>query len=368
MKVLGELLRRFGLADATDSRPGDSPVSRGDDRLFWLRPGPADRAVAAPDSARLASARYSTGLYDTAVTVDCRTGHVELWAWDLTGEGRAAAQRRCRAWRKALDRAFRSPRRARPTRHWDRPQSSFDRETYLATGARSGIHRGRRRFPGEPVAAVHGPGTSSRSTFTCGSRRRARPRSRRSSTGATWRSCRPVRSGFTRRGATCSSPGRSRERGRGARPRGGRPARRRAADSPKDRAELTMIVDLERNDLGRVCATARSSSATRFGRIVRPGAPPGRHGRRAAPARGRPRRRDSGPLSRRIDHRPPKIRAMEIIDELEPNRRSLYTGAIGYFSRGGSSASTSRSAPSWSRATAPAFRSAGDRGRLRSRG
>ena len=34
----------------------------------------------------------------------------------------------------------------------------------------------------------------------------------------------------------------------------------------------------------------------------------------------------------------PKIRAMEIIDELEPNRRSLYTGAIGYLSRGGSSA------------------------------
>src|SRR4029077_3301282 len=34
----------------------------------------------------------------------------------------------------------------------------------------------------------------------------------------------------------------------------------------------------------------------------------------------------------------PKIRAMEIIDELEPTRRSLYTGAIGYFSRGGTSA------------------------------
>ncbi len=33
----------------------------------------------------------------------------------------------------------------------------------------------------------------------------------------------------------------------------------------------------------------------------------------------------------------PKIRAMEIIDELEPTRRSLYTGAIGYFGRGGSS-------------------------------
>jgi para-aminobenzoate synthetase component I len=33
----------------------------------------------------------------------------------------------------------------------------------------------------------------------------------------------------------------------------------------------------------------------------------------------------------------PKIRAMEIIDELEPNRRGLYTGSIGYLSRGGSS-------------------------------
>ena len=34
----------------------------------------------------------------------------------------------------------------------------------------------------------------------------------------------------------------------------------------------------------------------------------------------------------------PKIRAMEIIDELEPTRRSLYTGALGYYSLGGASA------------------------------
>jgi para-aminobenzoate synthetase component 1 len=33
----------------------------------------------------------------------------------------------------------------------------------------------------------------------------------------------------------------------------------------------------------------------------------------------------------------PKIRAMEIIDELEPTRRGLYTGAVGYLSRGGAS-------------------------------
>jgi para-aminobenzoate synthetase component 1 len=31
----------------------------------------------------------------------------------------------------------------------------------------------------------------------------------------------------------------------------------------------------------------------------------------------------------------PKVRAMEIIDELEPTRRSVYTGAIGYLSFGG---------------------------------
>ena len=34
----------------------------------------------------------------------------------------------------------------------------------------------------------------------------------------------------------------------------------------------------------------------------------------------------------------PKIRAMEIIDELEPTRRGMYTGSVGYLSQGGTSA------------------------------
>ena len=48
---------------------------------------------------RLPDLRFA--LYDTAVTVDHRTGEVVLHAWDLTGEGREATERRCRFWRRA---------------------------------------------------------------------------------------------------------------------------------------------------------------------------------------------------------------------------------------------------------------------------
>ncbi len=100
--------------------------------------------------------------------------------------------------------------------------------------------------------------------------------------------------------------------------------------SPKDDAELKMIVDLERNDLGRVCD---------YGSVTVPAIksleshPTVHH--LVATVEGRLRRGlDSVDLLRATFPTgsitgAPKIRAMEIIDELEPTRRAAYTGAIG---------------------------------------
>jgi para-aminobenzoate synthetase component 1 len=109
--------------------------------------------------------------------------------------------------------------------------------------------------------------------------------------------------------------------------------------SLKDRAELTMIVDLERNDLGRVCRfgtvqVTDSWQVESFEQV--------HHLVATIEGRLKP---EVGPVDIVRAVFPggsitgaPKIRAMEIIDELEPNRRSVYTGAIGYFSVGGRSA------------------------------
>jgi len=106
--------------------------------------------------------------------------------------------------------------------------------------------------------------------------------------------------------------------------------------SAKDRAENIMIVDLERNDLGRVC---------RFGTVkvtelaILEAFPTVFH--LTSTIEGRLREGKTG-----IDllkatfpggsiTGAPKVRAMEIIDELEPTRRSIYTGSIGYLSFNG---------------------------------
>jgi para-aminobenzoate synthetase component 1 len=105
---------------------------------------------------------------------------------------------------------------------------------------------------------------------------------------------------------------------------------RELLSSPKDDAELAMIVDLERNDLGRVCEydTVRVTEPKVLERH-----PTVLH--LSARIAGQ-LRRGLGPVDVLRATFPggsitgaPKIRAMEIIDELEPTRRAFYTGAIG---------------------------------------
>jgi para-aminobenzoate synthetase component 1 len=123
---------------------------------------------------------------------------------------------------------------------------------------------------------------------------------------------------------------------KGTRPRGGDSTKdeRLAYElihSNKDHAENVMIVDLERNDLGRVChygtvkvtelailetfPTVFHLTSTVIGRLRR-----GKSNidllKAAFPG---------GSITGA-----PKVRAMEIIDELEPTKRSVYTGSIGY--------------------------------------
>jgi para-aminobenzoate synthetase component 1 len=110
-------------------------------------------------------------------------------------------------------------------------------------------------------------------------------------------------------------------------------------DSAKDQAELNMIVDLERNDLGRVCRFG-SVKVTESRTIeAHPTVYQG-----AATVEGVLRDDVSFVDLLRATFPggsvtgAPKIRAMQIIEELEPTRRGPYCGAIGYLSRDGHAA------------------------------
>jgi len=105
--------------------------------------------------------------------------------------------------------------------------------------------------------------------------------------------------------------------------------------SIKDRAENVMIVDLERNDLGKVCqyGTVRVPELAILETF-----PTVFHLTSTVAGRLRPDKNRIDLLKATFPGGSitgaPKVRAMEIIDELEPTRRSVYTGAIGYLSFG----------------------------------
>jgi len=129
---------------------------------------------------------------------------------------------------------------------------------------------------------------------------------------------------------------------KGTRPRGKDAASDRALaqellNSFKDRAEHVMIVDLERNDLGRVCrfGTVRVSelmALEKYATVF--------HLTSTVEGRLRPGRGVVDLLKATFPGGSitgaPKVRAMEIIEELEPTRRSVYTGSIGYLGFDGS--------------------------------
>lgn len=127
----------------------------------------------------------------------------------------------------------------------------------------------------------------------------------------------------------------------GTRPRGASPEQDRQllADlvaSPKERAEHVMLVDLERNDLGKVCRygsvqVGEFMTVEQYSHVshlvsevtgtLQPGTSPLDLVKAVFPG---------GTITG-----VPKLRCMEIIEELEPVRRGLYTGSLGYFSWSG---------------------------------
>jgi len=127
----------------------------------------------------------------------------------------------------------------------------------------------------------------------------------------------------------------------GTKPRGATPHEDKALEDelladPKERAEHLMLLDLGRNDVGRVAAIGTVKVTDqffieRYSQVMHivsnvEGRLDPRRDALDALAAGFPAGTVSGA---------PKVRAMQIIDELEKEKRGLYAGCVGYFSAAG---------------------------------
>ena len=125
-------------------------------------------------------------------------------------------------------------------------------------------------------------------------------------------------------------------RARGATPEKDAALAQELKNDPKERAEHLMLIDLARNDIGRIAKTGtvhvtEQYAIERYSQVqhlvshvegeMKDGMTPMDVLKATFPA---------GTLTGA-----PKIRAMEIIDELEPVKRGIYGGAVGYFSYAG---------------------------------
>jgi para-aminobenzoate synthetase component I len=348
LAAFSRLLRKYSLAEPEEGEDGSAPFATspafqggmigylGYDLAPLLERLPRRHAR----ESRMPDIRMA--LFDTAVLLDQETGATRLAAWDLLGEGSAAVERRCKQWRKRIDSGLLAHHgRAEKPHPGTRLTAAFTRDEYqsavrrvleyIAAGDVFQVNLSQRFWvdtDANPLATYLRLKRESPAPFSAFLR---------------WDDMAVVSASpewfyQTNGERIVTRPI------KGTRPRGSVASedQRLAAEllaSTKDRAELTMIVDLERNDLGRVCrygtvAVRNAFRVESFAQVHH----------LVATVEGQ-LRSGLGPVDLIAAMFPggsitgaPKIRAMEIIDELERNRRGLYTGAIGYLSRGGGSA------------------------------
>ena len=338
LESLGAALAEFGLDRATAGLDPELPFQGGLIGFLSYDLAPQIEPVEPRHflTSRLPLLRF--GLYDTFVLVDHATEAATLWAVDLFGEGEAAVLGRLDDWSARLQ--------VTPAGRLNDQDSSPVRPEQSPARFRARVERAKRYIEAGDIFQVN---LSQRFATTGRIDPVALDARLRAISPAPY-SASLLWDNFAILSASPELFYEVRDRRivtrpiKGTRPRAVDPARDAAhvADllaSPKDAAELTMIIDLERNDLGRVCE---------FGsvRVVDPRSVesyPNVHHTVATVAG--TLRAEIGPVDVIRALFPggsitgaPKIRAMQIIAELEPRRRGVYTGSIGYFSANGRSA------------------------------